>query len=128
MMPDTEGGHGERRLGDDASESRAACTSAAPDGKINRIILPNCSFVSSVSPSLSLSLSLCLPFFFLFSGTPLPRYYDSKVGVTRKVARAKGAGSLERNGKYSSLTSYPRRTTATAFRDKTEFYALKQSG
>lgn len=127
MMPDTEGGHGERRLGDDASESRAACTSAAPDGKINRIILPNCSFVSSVSLSLFPSLSLFLPFF-LFAGTPLPWYYDSKVGVTRKVARAKGAGSLERNGKYSSLTSYPRRTTTTAFRDKTEFYALKQSG
>lgn len=121
MMPDTEGGHGERRLGDDASESRAACTSAVPDGKINRIILPNCSFV----PSVSLSLSL---FFSLHRGTPLPRHYDSKVGVTRKIARAKGAGSLERNGKYSSLTSYPRRTTTTATRDKTEFYALKQSG
>lgn len=41
-------------------ESRAACTSAAPDGKINRIILPNCSFVPSFHPSFILFFSFLL--------------------------------------------------------------------
>ena len=91
MMPDTEGGHGERRLGDDASESRAACTSAAPDGKINRIILPNCSFVSSVSPSLSHTLSLP-PFFFSSRGPRCHGIMTLKSGSRGKSRGRKGQG------------------------------------
>lgn len=106
----------EERLVDEALASRAACTSAAPDGKINRIILPNCSSVPSLSPT-------ALPFSFLVA--PVPWYYDSKVGVTRKVARAEGTGSPERNGKYSSLTSYPRRTTTLPFGIRESFMRLR---
>lgn len=80
-------------------ESRAACTSAAPDGKINRIILPNCSFLPLPSRTRKgQTPSSVLPG--RGSGTGITSL-NSRSG--RKI-RGQGTGPLpERNGKYSPL-------------------------